>query len=838
MLYSGCVLHTVVVGFHHRRGAIVELAFPPFISSEAAVSSDDHCNPPRKWRNLASLALPDGAHNYLKDVVYFTLPSLEKDQFAVFGVASYRQTDSVTLSHPAPEVTRNTVQKSLVVLSRFPLFSFIAHHLSHLAETLFENGGFNLERLQKAYTELGEKFDAVLASPMLYQDALHFNLSAANFVRVYGRDSLVLFKLLLLERRVLFVGESAGWISNWLITLLSLVPDLLSGGLYECCFVDREWLSERACWPSLCTTPTSAIQVPFDSNLEPSNFFTHSAFVAHTGVESNACHSADVIAGGDELSEVCRSQLTDPTLKPSVLNRDNVSSDGPGNQSDAVVSGDLHRACGNQPLSVKSTPHANGHESDRSSDSYPPFSSFPTDHWGFPLSLFTKSNILPLYTHLGSLDLLLEPLTCKSPMVAPINGVTVTDRSVRAFLAGATNALLRTHKQLAEVIVTSLSPTDGLPDPDNHPHSNLTALFEKNNQPVLSKSVSADELAIISSIAPSNRSISRHIGLPKRSPNVVHICANIPTNNLTGIREPRTTVAPLAQALQLTRIDRAFIDELQKVVMLWYQARTALQSACNISPLCDLAEFLDRDDNLLEECMEKLSPTHRTILLQFPSAAILDAYVRQHFLSYLRGLLLTAEGYGNSVSDFNSVFVNCLRSTRSFLIWRGQLIPDKVFLVSNPSVVSSSASTSVSDTGGCSIESQALMEESPHSLLSLDLPTVSNESSKNISPSLVGACNQPPVASSAHTVAALFAQHPGRRCAEVDDWEQFVGGFKKFRDLAADRGRRIVNQGVQGWSKFSSDLNTSLRSGASSTVISRFSDAFKSLLGPSPTTGR
>ncbi|KAA3680205.1 uncharacterized protein DEA37_0007410 [Paragonimus westermani] len=753
MLYSGCVLHTVVVGFHHRRGAIVELAFPPFISSEASVSSDDHCNPPRKWRNLASLALPDGAHNYLKDVVYFTLPSLEKDQFAVFGVASYRQADSVTLSHPAPEVTRNTVQKSLVVLSRFPLFSFIAHHLSHLAETLFENGGFNLERLQKAYTELGEKFDAVLASPMLYQDALHFNLSAANFVRVYGRDSLVLFKLLLLERRVLFVGESAGWISNWLITLLSLVP-------------------------------------------------------------------------------------ADPTLKLSVLNRDNASSDGLGNQSDAVVSGDLHRACGNQPLSVKSTPHVNGHESDRSSDSYPPFSPFPTDHWGFPLSLFTKSNILPLYTHLGNLDLLLEPLTCKSPMVAPINGVTVTDRSVRAFLAGATNALLRTHKQLAEVIVTSLSPTDGLPDPDNHPHSYLTALFEKNNQPVLSKSVSADELAIISSTAPGNRSISRHIGLPKRSSNVVHICANIPTNNLTGVREPRTTIAPLAQALQLTRIDRAFIDELQKVVTLWYQARTALQNACNISPLCDLAEFLDRDDNLLEECMEKLSPTHRTILLQYPSATILDAYVRQHFLFYLRGLLLTAEGYGNSISDFNSVFVNCLRSTRSFLIWRGQLIPDKVFLVSNPSIVSSSASTSVSDTGGCPIESQAFTEESPHSLLSLDPPTISNDSSKNISPSLADACNQPPVTSSVYAVAAMFAQHPGRRCAEVDDWEQFVGGFKKFRDLAADRGRRIVNQGVQGWSKFSSDLNTSLRSGTSSTVISRFSDAFKSLLAPSPTTGR
>ncbi|KAF6779627.1 hypothetical protein AHF37_00779, partial [Paragonimus kellicotti] len=742
-----------------------------------------------------------------------------------------------TLSHPAPEVTRNTVQKSLVVLSRFPLFSFIAHHLSHLAETLFENGGFNLQRLQQVYTELGEKFDAVLASPTLYQDALHFNLSAANFVRVYGRDSLVLFKLLLLERRVLFVGESAGWISNWLVTLLSLVPDLLSGGLYECCFVDREWLSDRACWPTLCATPTPAVQVPFDSTWEPSNFFTHATSVVPTDVESNVCPSADAVTNNDEFSEVCRSHLSDSTPKPSVFNRDDASSNVPVNPSEALVS-DLQRGFGNQPPVTKSTPHTNGHESDRSSDSYPPFSPFPTDHWGFPLSLFTKSNILPLYTHLGSLDLLLEPLTGKSPVVAPVNGVTVTDRSVRAFLAGATNALLRTHKQLAEVIVTSLSPTDGLPDPDNHPLSNLTALFEKNNQPVLSKSVSADELPISSSTAPGSRSISRHISFPKRSSTVVHICTNIPINNLMGVREPRIIPAPLTQALQLTRIDRAFIDELQKVVTLWYQARTALQSACNVSPLCDLAEFVDRDDNLLEEYMGKLSSTHRTILLQFPSNAILDAYVRQHFLSYLRGLLLTAEGYGNSVSDFNSVFVNCLRSTRSFLIWRGQLIPDKVFLVSNPSIVSSSASVNVPDTEGCSIESQAFVGENPHSLLLLDFPILSNDSAKNISSNLADTSNQPPVVSSAYAVAALFAQHPGRRCAEADDWEQFVGGFKKFRDLAADRGRRIVNQGVQGWSKFSSDLNTSFRSGASSTVISRFSDAFKSLLGPSPTTGR
>lgn len=55
-------------------------------------------------------------------------------------------------------------------------------------------------------------------------DALAFHLSTSNFLRVYGRDALVCFKLVLLERRVLFDGESAGWMCTWILALLSLFP--------------------------------------------------------------------------------------------------------------------------------------------------------------------------------------------------------------------------------------------------------------------------------------------------------------------------------------------------------------------------------------------------------------------------------------------------------------------------------------------------------------------------------------------------------------------------------------------------------------------------------------
>ena len=39
-------------------------------------------------------AIPDGAHNYEKDTVYFHLPSLKNPNETVFGVSCYQQIQS------------------------------------------------------------------------------------------------------------------------------------------------------------------------------------------------------------------------------------------------------------------------------------------------------------------------------------------------------------------------------------------------------------------------------------------------------------------------------------------------------------------------------------------------------------------------------------------------------------------------------------------------------------------------------------------------------------------------------------------------------------------------
>ncbi|KAG5453717.1 late secretory pathway protein avl9 [Clonorchis sinensis] len=813
---SNCILHLVTVGFHHRHGAVVELAYPPL-----ARGSDDHVTErpphslPDKWKHLASLALPDGAHNYLKDVVYFTLPSLEKEEIVVFGVASYRQMDSHAFAQQTPDVTRNTVQKSLIALMRFPVFSFMAHHLSQLIEQFFTEGGFTLERLKDAYVELDEKLSAVLAHPSTYQGALLFDLSAANFVRVYGRDALTLFKLLLLERRVLFAGESAGSISVWIATLLSLLPDLLLRGLSHCCLVDPSWISERACWPVLCgPSTTSSKPKPDETTTQQQNSAcsddTSVLFVENTSTLLQP--PADDLPSGSTTD-----QGFDPASAPSLAISEKVtlpvslaSSGAPSPHPSELQSTDLMPAQLDEPIYVTSP--ENPLVGDNSL-----FSPFPTDDWGFPLALFTKSYVLPMFLPLISLDLLLESTSGPNlfpPTDSPDRPASVSDRCVRAFLAGATNPLLRTHKHLAEVIVTSLSPVDGLTESDGcHSHGSLTSLFDGSTLPrkVQTAQASIPPEGLLPSLSGGatrqSSNPSRSSNTPKRSDPVIHF---LPPSSATAGLSPRTFPVSLAQALRLTRVDRAFIDELNKTVGLWYQGRSAVQQLCQLAPSDDLSVLLQGDEKTLDRTLDRLLPEQRTVLLRFPSSAILDLYVRQQFQSYLRSLLLNAEGYGSNSGDYGTHYVNCLRSTRAFLVWRRQFMPEKLFRVSKPQLIAPMLETTTDD---------AALQETEDNETPTDSATV------KLFP-LVGLGSPSPFSSAAEVLAV----HPGRRHAEPDDWDQLVGGFKKFRELAADRGRRLMSQGVQGLSKLSTDLNASFRFGMSSSVVSRFSDAFRSLL--------
>ncbi|CAH8438684.1 unnamed protein product [Dicrocoelium dendriticum] len=641
---SGCVVHMCMIGFHHRKGSIIELVYPSFTDCGTNVPNGNVIVPP-KWKNLASLALPDGAHNFLSDIVYFTLPSLENTRDTVFGIALYRQIAASALPHYNPDVTRNTVQKSLVVLSRLPLFGFIAHHLSVLADALFENGPFTVERFKQFYIELNTNFDAVLKNPPAYQD-------------------------------------------------------LLENGLSQCAFVDRSWVRDRTCWASSCCAVEAAA---FNSDV----------------------HTADIYLIPNEHI-VTHTPLAETDLS--------FTSEAPGNAVRHITDIPLHSNQDATAVPITIVPYLNV-----------TLTAFPVRHM--------QKNVQRLYSKL------------------------ITTNYARLLMRHLFHPFQRTIG-------------------DFHcPYLQSRQLFYHRLLSYFSSHTSA------------------HFQL-KRQPQTITFCSP------NGHRPHCTT--SLSQAMQLTRLDRVFIDQLQKLVTQWFHAQL---SAYDLSlPHATASTVNHRWD--------PLSHSQKSILLRFPSISALNVFVRAQFATYLRASLLTAGGYGMQADDFNSLFIKYLSRTNSFGIWRTRFVPDNILTVSVPM-----SSSTVSDYITRSRPHEAPTHSSELNLSFSDdldvrrpLRSLSSTSLPRHNPSRsVGEVTS--TLSSTCSMANMLAQHPGRLYGDSDNLDLFIVGVQRIRELATDSGRRFVNRTAQGFTQLGTNLDAAFRSASSSTTLTKFSTAFKSLLG-------
>ncbi|XP_040570025.1 late secretory pathway protein AVL9 homolog [Lepeophtheirus salmonis] len=220
------VLHVLVVGFHHKKGCIVEYSWPPMIPGGKPQGPEL----PSQWRHLPSLSLPDGSHNYRQDASVFHLPDLHDPRKTVFGISCYRQIESDKLYNKSTEITRSSVQKALCVLSRLPLYGQIRVKMSLITEAYFREADFTRwDLIHQTYDNL----NACLEDSMLYTQQLYVGLSARNLVARFKQRTLVLFKLLLLERKILFFLSPVEELTEIFLTLLSLHPGMLESGLGE-----------------------------------------------------------------------------------------------------------------------------------------------------------------------------------------------------------------------------------------------------------------------------------------------------------------------------------------------------------------------------------------------------------------------------------------------------------------------------------------------------------------------------------------------------------------------------------------------------------------------------
>lgn len=229
------IIGVAVVGFHHTRGPEVEYWVGP---------DGDQSD---LWPYLPFQSLPDGSHSFEESVCYFTLlydhrnhrgpnPTPERDEeghiidssnfndvTTLFAVSCSRQIATADVENAPEDATRSSIHKSIVVIARKPVFGSIKEKLTVVTRSYFEQAQFDDRQIiDRFYENLVHLFSL----PQSESD-FQVGISIRDFVYRFGTDVMVLFKALLLEKRILFYGADTDLLCTFQFALISLIPNLL-----------------------------------------------------------------------------------------------------------------------------------------------------------------------------------------------------------------------------------------------------------------------------------------------------------------------------------------------------------------------------------------------------------------------------------------------------------------------------------------------------------------------------------------------------------------------------------------------------------------------------------
>ncbi|KAM4544211.1 late secretory pathway protein AVL9 homolog [Fundulus diaphanus] len=434
---KGPVLHIVVVGFHHKKGCQVEFSYPPLMPNEA----HDSGLLPEEWKYLPFLALPDGAHNYQEDTVYFHLPPLSGDLKCVYGVSCYRQIEAKALKVRQADVTRETVQKSVCVLSRVPLYGLLQAKLQLITHAYFEEKDFSQISILK---ELYEHMNGSLRGSSLEGSQVYLGLSPRDLILHFQHKVVILFKLILLEKKVLFYVSPVNRLVGALMTVLSLFPGMIEHGL-----VDSSHYKPK----SSVSDDLSLVE----SVSGAEDFVSVSVTdIASAGVDPEGVKAAQPAAeppSSGNSTEGDNNHLRPPsraspessesdweTLDPSVLEEappKEEAAGGSGPEPADAFDSQPGTPITVQPLGV----------SGQGGVTQGLVSGLEEDQYGLPLPIFTKGYLCLPYMALQQHHLL-------------------SDVAVRGFVAGATNILFRQQRHLSDAVVEVEDARIQIQDPE------------------------------------------------------------------------------------------------------------------------------------------------------------------------------------------------------------------------------------------------------------------------------------------------------------------------------------------------------------------------------------
>ncbi|BEJ15278.1 hypothetical protein CspHIS471_0410450 [Cutaneotrichosporon sp. HIS471] len=220
------VLGVAVVDFNHLIGPTVEFAHPASLAE--ALAADDELS-----RLLPFLALPDGAHLSEEDYSYFhcafnpkagTEPNTEVPWGrTIFGISCNRQIAASDLLRKSSDVTRSMVQKAVVVLASQPVFGPVRDRLGVVTRTFFAQRDFGSTQI---LNDFYESLEAGLEGKA-GESAIYMGTSLRELVHKFRHRTLVLLKMLLLQKRIMLYGYPVEMLCTYQYSLVSLVPGLL-----------------------------------------------------------------------------------------------------------------------------------------------------------------------------------------------------------------------------------------------------------------------------------------------------------------------------------------------------------------------------------------------------------------------------------------------------------------------------------------------------------------------------------------------------------------------------------------------------------------------------------
>nr|XP_033494555.1 late secretory pathway protein AVL9 homolog [Epinephelus lanceolatus] len=430
---KGSVLHIVVVGFHHKKGCQVEFSYPPLMPDEG----HDSNLLPEEWKYLPFLALPDGAHNYQEDTVFFHLPPLNEDMKCVYGVSCYRQIEAKALKVRQADVTRETVQKSVCVLSRVPLYGLLQAKLQLITQAYFEEKDFSQISILK---ELYDHMNGSLRGSALEGSQVYLGLSPRDLILHFRHKVVILFKLILLEKKVLFYVSPVNRLVGALMTVLSLFPGMIEHGLVDSShYRPKSSLSEDI---TLVESVSGAEEFVSVSVTDIANTTLEAEETAQPAAESlssgNSTEGDSHLLKPPSRTSPESSESDWETLDPSVLE------ESPKEAAEGKET-ELRDAFDSKP----GTPITVQPQSAIGQGGIVQglVSGLEEDQYGLPLPIFTKGYLCLPYMALQQHHLL-------------------SDVTVRGFVAGATNILFRQQRHLSDAIIEVEEAIINIQDPE------------------------------------------------------------------------------------------------------------------------------------------------------------------------------------------------------------------------------------------------------------------------------------------------------------------------------------------------------------------------------------